>query len=244
MKRSNLTNLLLSCLGIKMEKVTYCFDVDGTLTPSRSVMDEQFRKEFIEFAKTHDVCLVTGSDYPKTLEQVGQEVVDTCSFVFNCCGNEVRTKDHIRYQSTWKPGGMLLLTLEHEKRKSGFSIRTGKHIENRVGMINFSVVGRNANREERAAYVKWDEENNERVNIASRLWTMFPELDCAIAGETGLDIYPKGKDKSQVRDWIENKLVFFGDRCQYGGNDYPLAKVADVVYDVANWQETRKILGY
>ncbi len=227
-----------------MEKVTYCFDVDGTLTPSRSVMDEQFRKEFIEFAKKHDVCLVTGSDYPKTLEQVGKEVIDACSFVFNCCGNEVRTSNHIRYQSTWKPGGMLLLTLEHEKRKSEFSIRTGKHIENRVGMINFSVVGRNANREERAAYVEWDIATNERVQIAERIRKLFPDMDCTIAGETGLDIYPKGKDKSQVREWIENKLVFFGDRCEYGGNDYPLAKVADIVYDVANWQETRKILGY
>lgn len=227
-----------------MEKTTYCFDVDGTLTPSRSLMDETFRKEFLDFASKHDVCLVTGSDYPKTLEQVGQEVIDACSFVFNCCGNEVRTKDHIRYQSTWKPGGTLLLALEYEKRKSGFSVRTGKHIENRVGMINFSVVGRNADKVQRAMYIEWDNATNERVNIASRLWKLFPEIDCVIAGETGLDIYPKGKDKSQVREWIENKLVFFGDRCEYGGNDYPLAKVADVVYDVANWQDTRKILGY
>lgn len=244
MKRSNLTNRLLSCLGIKMEKVTYCFDVDGTLTPSRSVIDEQFRKEFIEFAKKNDVCIVTGSDYPKTLEQVGQEVIDACSFVFNCCGNEVRTKENIKYQSAWKPGGMLLMALEHEKRKSGFSVRTGKHIENRVGMVNFSIVGRNASREERAMYVEWDHATNERVEIANRLRNLFPELDCTIAGETGLDIYPKGKDKSQVKEWIENKLVFFGDRCEKGGNDYPLAKVADIVYDVDNWQETRKILGY
>ena len=225
-----------------MEKTTYCFDVDGTLTPSRSVMDEKFRKEFLDFASKHDVCLVTGSDYPKTLEQVGQEVIDACSFVFNCCGNEVRTRDKVKYQSAWKPGGTLLLTLEYEKRKSEFPIRTGKHIETRIGMVNFSVVGRNATKEDRAAYVKWDEEMNERLIISSRLRTLFSELDCTIAGETGLDIYPKGKDKSQVREWIENKLVFFGDRCEYGGNDYPLAKVADVVYNVKNWEETREKL--
>lgn len=225
-----------------MEKTTYCFDVDGTLTPSRSVMDEKFRKEFLDFANKHDVCLVTGSDYPKTLEQVGQEVIDACSFVFNCCGNEVRTRDKVKYQSAWKPGGTLLLTLEYEKRKSEFPIRTGKHIETRIGMVNFSVVGRNATKEERATYVKWDEEMNERLIISSRLRTLFPELDCTIAGETGLDIYPKGKDKSQVREWIENKLIFFGDRCVYGGNDYPLAKAADVVYNVKNWEETREKL--
>lgn len=225
-----------------MEKTTYCFDVDGTLTPSRSVMEEQFRKEFVEFANKHDVCLVTGSDYPKTLEQVGQEVIDSCSFIFNCCGNEVRSKDKVRYQSTWKAGGILFMTLEYEKRKSGFNIRTGKHSEMRTGMVNFSVVGRNADKAQRALYVEWDNATNERVQIAERIRKLFPELDCTIAGETGLDIYPKGKDKSQVKEWIENKLVFFGDRCEYGGNDYPLAKVADVVYNVKNWEETRKIL--
>lgn len=225
-----------------MEKVTYCFDVDGTLTPSRSIIDEQFRKEFIAFANKHDVCLVTGSDYPKTLEQVGQEVIDACSFVFNCCGNEVRTKDHIRYQSTWKAGGMLLLALEYEKRKSNFQWKTGKHIEQRIGMVNFSVVGRNAQKEERQLYVGWDSVKNERIEIAEHIRKMFPELDCSIAGETGIDIYPKGKDKSQVKEWIENKLVFFGDRCEEGGNDYPLAKVADIVYNVKDWQETQNIL--
>ena len=222
--------------------ITYCFDVDGTLTPSRCVIDEQFRKEFVEFAKNNDVCLVTGSDYPKTLEQVGQEVIDSCSYVFNCCGNEVRTKDHIRYQSTWKPGGIFLLFLESLKRKSGFSVRTGKHIENRIGMVNFSVVGRNATKEQRAMYVDWDKATNERVKFAEQIRKAFPDLDCSIAGETGLDIYPKGKDKSQVREWIDNKLVFFGDRCEEGGNDYPLAKVADVVYNVDSWEETKAIL--
>jgi phosphomannomutase len=225
-----------------MEKVTFCFDVDGTLTPSRSLMDEGFRNKFIAFAKKHDVCLVTGSDYPKTLEQVGQEVIDACSFVFNCCGNEVRSKDHIRFQSKWKAGGLLLLTLENEKRKSEFLYKTGKHIEQRVGMVNFSVLGRNAGKMQRELYVEWDKQQNEREDIAERIRKLFPELDCSIAGETGIDIYPKGKDKSQVREWIENKLVFFGDRCESGGNDYPLAKVADLVYDVSSWQETQEKL--
>lgn len=225
-----------------MEKVTYCFDVDGTLTPSRSLIDEDFRKEFLEFAKTNEVCLVTGSDYPKTLEQLGKEIIDSCKFVFNCCGNEVRVKDEIKSQSLWKPSGVLLLTLEHLKRTSGFSVRTGKHIENRIGMINFSVVGRNATKEQRAMYVDWDTATNERNEFAKEIRKLFTDLDCSIAGETGLDIYPRGKDKSQVREWIENKLVFFGDRCEPGGNDYPLAKVADTVYNVKDWQETRQIL--
>jgi phosphomannomutase len=225
-----------------MEKITYCFDVDGTLTLSRSPIDSTFHNEFLKFAQSNEVCLVTGSDYPKTLEQLGQEIINACNLIFNCCGNEIRSKDQIKYRSSWKADGLLYMALEYEKRRSAFPIRTGKHVEDRVGMINFSIVGRNATKEQRAQYVEWDTKHRERENIAEILKKRFPNLDCSIAGETGLDIYPKGKDKSQVREWIENKLVFFGDRCDQGGNDYPLAKVADVVYNVKNWEETRKII--
>ena len=48
-------------------KLEYIFDVDGTLTPSRGTIDPQFKKEFLAFARTHNVYLVTGSDRPKTL---------------------------------------------------------------------------------------------------------------------------------------------------------------------------------
>lgn len=221
---------------------TYCFDVDGTLTPSRSIIDEEFRVEFLNFAANNNVCLVTGSDYPKTLEQVGPAILDACKLVFNCCGNEVRTKGHIRYQSSWKPGGMLIVFLENLLSKSGFSVRSGNHIENRVGMVNFSVVGRNATKEQREMYIAWDKLVNEREDFAARIRQSFPELDCAIAGETGLDIYPKGKDKSQVRNWIDGELIFFGDRCEEGGNDFPLAKVANTVYNVHSWKETQERL--
>ena len=60
----------------------YIFDVDGTLTPSRGSMDSQFAKEFLDFAKTHRVFLVTGSDKPKTLEQVGEEIYNACMRTF------------------------------------------------------------------------------------------------------------------------------------------------------------------
>jgi phosphomannomutase len=75
--------------------IAYVFDVDGTLTPSRVRMNEEFRQEFLAFQETNNTYLVTGSDYPKTLEQVGEEVISKAKLVFNCCGNEVRTANHL-----------------------------------------------------------------------------------------------------------------------------------------------------
>lgn len=41
--------------------MNYVFDVDGTLTPSRGIMDEEFAN-WMEHFTTHNACyLVTGS---------------------------------------------------------------------------------------------------------------------------------------------------------------------------------------
>ena len=50
--------------------IKYIFDIDGTLTLSRSRMDKAFANWFEHFATHNAVYLVTGSDRPKTLEQI------------------------------------------------------------------------------------------------------------------------------------------------------------------------------
>ena len=62
----------------------YIFDVDGTLTPSRKKIDQEFLKFFMNFSSNHDVYLVTGSDRDKTLEQVTTELYHNCKRVYNC----------------------------------------------------------------------------------------------------------------------------------------------------------------
>ena len=57
-------------------KATYVFDVDGTLTPSRQLITDEFRDFFMQFALHHDVYLVSGSDYVKTVEQLGEVIVN------------------------------------------------------------------------------------------------------------------------------------------------------------------------
>ena len=57
-----------------------------------------------------------------------------------------------------------------------------------------------------------------------------------------IDIYPKGKDKSQILGCLEGKNIFFGDNCYLGGNDYTISEAAYEKYHVADWTQTRDIL--
>lgn len=223
--------------------IAFVFDVDGTLTPSRSKMDPAFQTWFLRFQATHDTYLVTGSDYDKTVDQVGWQVIDSAKMVFNCCGNEVRRGAELIHQAEWKPDIDLLTALEAMLAQSKFGLRTGNHIELRTGLINFSVIGRNCNREQRQQYIDYDRKSGERESMAIRLSAAFPELDFAIAGETGMDIYPQGKDKSQILQWFEDRpVMFFGDKTQPGGNDYQLALSVDLTHAVEDWQHTWELL--
>ena len=135
---------------MKKTKIKYVFDVDGTLTPSRGRMNKHFAVWFSKFCEHNDVYLVTGSDKPKTVEQVGAYIYHACKRVYNCSGNDVYERDQNLRRNEWKLPELartFLISCEYE---SGFGLRTGKHIEERPGCVNFSVVGRNATKKNRA----------------------------------------------------------------------------------------------
>ena len=223
----------------------FIFDVDGTLTPSRKEIEHEFWAPFLIFCRHHDVYLVTGSDRQKTLEQLGLDICYTSKRVYNCSGCDVYERDKNVYTDTWKPSDEVRQFLQDELDYSQFRIRTDPHIEERPGCINFSILGRGANWEERETYIQWDKDEHERESIARRFNERFLDLYATVGGQTGLDIAPLGRDKSQIlRDFNEDdELHFFGDRMEEGGNDYSLAKALQEMggypHHVSDWKDTR-----
>tara|TARA_B100000674_G_scaffold333128_1_gene278208 strand:+ start:514 stop:1236 length:723 start_codon:yes stop_codon:yes gene_type:complete len=225
----------------------FIFDVDGTLTPSRGKIDLEFGKWFLEFCNNNPVYLVTGSDKPKTVEQVGEQIYNAAIRVYNCSGNDTYRGITNIFQSTWTLPKEAREFLTQHLKESKFPLRTGTHIEERTGMVNYSVVGRGATIGERKLYVEWDTDHNERNDIAKEFKKQFPGIDAVVGGDTGIDIYPIGNDKSQIlRDFdIENDFIyFFGDKMDYGGNDWPLKmkfvteKWSGNTIAVEDWQDT------
>ena len=227
----------------------FIFDVDGTLTPSRGKMDYNFKAFFNTFCLVNDVYLVTGSDKPKTIEQISEGTYNLCKRVYQCSGSDVWDAETNILKSGWTLSDLartFLISCEYE---SLFSLRTGNHIEQRSGMVNFSVVGRNANAEQRAKYVEYDTVKNERINIASAFNIMFPDLQATVGGDTGIDIAARGADKSQIlRDFKEDDTIhFYGDAMFEGGNDKPLADALQKYqlgfsHQVDDWKHTWEIL--
>jgi phosphomannomutase len=227
----------------------FIFDVDGTLTPSRQKIDPNFADFFLSFCHNYPVYLITGSDRPKTIEQLGTDIVRAVVKVYNCSGNDVWEKDNNIYTNPWQIPIEAKEWLARQLDLSPFTIRAGKHIEERPGCVNFSVVGRFASISQRQLYIEYDKEYKEREHIALHFNHKFSNLSARVGGDTGIDIFPKGHDKSQIiKDFPKpGKLFFFGDKMSPGGNDYPLKQaILDAnrgdCFEVKDWENTYKIL--
>lgn len=224
----------------------YAFDVDGTLTPSRQQMDPGFKAWFSTFIEKNRVILVTGSDYPKTVEQIGSDIAEKVERVYCCAGNSVWMGGTEIKKADWIPDPKLLEMLENLLTACDYPERYGNHIEMRPGMINFSVVGRNVDKAGRHDYYEWDKVKRERQSVCTLIKAAFPDLDCQIGGEISVDIYPLGNDKSQVARYYEGETItFYGDGMNPGQNDYALASVLEYpssAIAVRDWTDTYKYL--
>ncbi len=211
--------------------ISYIFDVDNTLTPSRQKIDPEFKGWFLDFASKFDCYVATGSDYIKTEEQLGMDVMYALKRSYNCCGNSIWEKGKETYRSSWRLPEDAENWLKNELSSSEFPLRTGKHLDHRPGLVNFSIVGRNCTLAERQLYVEWDKEHNERNKIAKGFNKLFEnehKVVAQVAGETGFDIMPVGCDKGQIaKDFQDKTVLFFGDAMEKGGNDYPLKEALE-----------------
>ena len=212
----------------------HIFDIEGTLTPSRQRMTEKFAKFFDKWSNKNKYYLVTGSDLNKTKEQLPIVYIDRAEAIFTCCGNQMWRDDELIYDNKFKVTKKLNKLLGTIMSNSQYPYRYGNHIEDRGSMVNFSIVGRDCTQEQREEYFEWDKQSHERKIISNAIKEKFPDLDAVLGGQISIDIYPKGKDKFQILDIIEqerlikpDEYIFIGDRTKKGGNDYPLAKLME-----------------
>ncbi len=230
----------------------YLFDIDGTLTPSRLRIDPEFEQFFLQWMKDKDVIFVTGSDKEKTIEQVGEKIWTNASRIYQSCGNAVYQggqliqKNHFDLSPELKK--LLLEFVMYSECPKQFS----NHIEERIGLVNFSPIGRDCPQEERERYYKWDTKTKERETFCRMIEEKFPELEATVGGQISIDIYPKGQNKAQVLEDLYGPITFFGDKCEPGGNDYPIVERLEreweagnrdrTIHRVKNYNETWNIL--
>jgi phosphomannomutase len=204
--------------------INYIFDIDGTLTPSRLPIHPDFEIFFKQWIINKNVYLVTGSDKEKTIEQIGVDIWNSVKRAYQSCGNQVWENGKLLREKEFRLNNNMKNELINALETSKWKEKFGNHFEQRMGLVNFSIVGRSCSQNKREEYYKWDQQINERVEICKSLMQKFPNIEASVGGQISIDIYEKGGNKAQVLDEIKDPIYFFGDKMEKGGNDYPIAE--------------------
>ena len=137
-------------------------------------------------------------------------------------------------------------------KKLGSSLPfTGNFLSYRQSLLNWCPIGRDASEKERNVFKEFDGKHGYRIKGKKKLERMLKKRDIdsieiALGGQTSLDIFPSGWNKTYALKHFPNWDVWFvGDCCSEGGNDEALYRVLekkDRAFQTSGPQETQRIL--
>ena len=216
------------------EETIALFDLDGTLSLPRQKCPVEMIDFLKELRKVSLVGIVSGSDLPKITDQLGCSPFDLVDYVFSENGVQgYFNGDQIISMSIAKELGEdklkeLINFALHYIADLEIPIKRGTFIEYRLGMLNFSPIGRNCSLEERLEFNEYDKKHKVRETMVKVLEKIFADrfnLQFSIGGQISIDCFIKGWDKRfclQHFDPEKTKIHFFGDKTLPGGNDYEI----------------------
>ena len=254
---------------------TVLFDMDGTLTPVRQKIEPSMILSLLKLSMIADIGIVTGSGQDYLREQCDDLInhkstgLKKSITLFPCNGTQklsynVKKKDWNLDASAKMIDAMgkglfdrlikVLLELQLEvasKEKYSMIPLTGNFISYRGSMINWCPMGRDASPSDRQIFEKVDKKFNLRKDLVTKLEIKIRQANIrgivsALGGNTSVDIYPEGWDKTYSLKHVKTDDVWFvGDRCLPGENDFSLyqkLKPDRRSFRTASTQETMSII--
>ncbi len=233
------------------------FDLDGTLAESKSAMDAEMSTLFSRLLEVMNVAIISGGDYPQFQQQVLARLPPADRFahlsLLPTCGTRF-----YRYGDGWQK--LYSEDLSDEQKKtivtaldaavtaSGFQPAQswGPLIEDRESQITYSALGQQAPYEQKKL---WDPDFAKRKKIKALLDVSLAQFSVRMGGSTSIDVTLPGIDKAygirKLRDILSipiADMLFVGDALFPGGNDYPARETGVVCIQVANPDETKRVI--
>ena len=130
------------------------------------------------------------------------------------------------------------ILLDKENYMGNFEIQPD-FIDYRESLVNWSPIGRSSSLSQRQMFVNLDNRVGLRdyaINLLQSMLlsdkTMSTQLEIAKGGQTSMDIYPKGWDKTfGLWHFKDKDHWFIGDACEAGQNDHQIYLAVKHKYD-------------
>ncbi len=230
------------------------FDLDGTLAASKSDISPATAQMLCALLSAIDVCIISGGRWEQFDAQVLQHLGKVCDLerlhLMPTCGTR-----YLRWnESAW-------IEMYFEKLSSGEKNRAcqvlrngaeklglwtddtwGPALEDRGSQVTYSALGQGAPDNVKSA---WDPDNSKKESLRRFAAARLPDLDVKSGGSTSIDVTRRGIDKAYGAKRLmlalrltEREILFFGDRLDPSGNDYPIKAMGIDCIEVHGWEDT------
>lgn len=235
------------------------FDLDGTLTKSKSPLEADMAELIARLLNKKKVAVISGGGYPQFQTQFLNKLPGAADNYTNLYLLPTSGTRLYAWKGNWVEEYSENLELHEKERilsalssalKAAYyqkpEVIYGPIIEDRGSQITFSALGQNAPTELKYA---WDPTRAKRERIAKVLSEKAPEYDVRIGGATSVDITRRGINKAygirkleQYLNIASDDIIFVGDALFYGGNDYPAKATGVDCVSVSGPEETKQLI--
>ena len=196
------------------------FDLDDTLAVSKSAISPRMADLLAKLLENYQVCVISGGKF----EQFEKQVIDRMNV-----SPELLARFHMMPTCG--------------TRYYTFDINAGEIIEDRLSQVTYSALGQQASPEKKYA---WAETNKAvRKQMRDDVAAKLPEFEVRLGGTTSVDITKIGVDKAygmkklmEATGASKEEILFFGDKIEEGGNDFPVKNLGIDCIAVERWQDT------
>lgn len=204
------------------------FDLDDTLTPSRTIMSAEHVPLFMQLCNKKDVVVVSGAQEVQIRRQLPQSTY----FMLTQNGNHaVRPDGTVMWSETFSTNQIQSIDAFIEKIRATLDVRVrDPHdlVEYRGSQVSYSLIGHNAPLEEKRAFdpgaVLRMKILTEHADEVSALRSAGVEITAG--GTTCFDMYLAGRNKGfnvkrliEHEGWTIEDSVYVGDAIEKGRND-------------------------
>ena len=251
-----------------MRKKLIAFDLDGTLTESKSPMEDRMSDIFNRLLDHFQLCVISGGSFPQFRKQflstlkvppaklASLHLMPTCGTTYYAYDLQKGDWQQIYAENfTEVEKRKIIDALNKGYDDLGYREKKtyGETIEDRGSQVTFSVLGQDIvdvlGKEGVQKKEAWDPDNSKKNELRAYIAPLIPEFEVRVGGVTSIDVTKLGIDKAYgINKLIEqlgisvDEVLFLGDRVIEGGNDYPVKAMGVDSLQVSNWQDTANSL--
>lgn len=186
------------------------FDVDGTITASRSKITDEMYSALSEIRFKYDIIFVSGASKEQMMFQTDNFPAEYLAQN----GNDTEYWKNKIEDNTEIMAHMYDILLGYDVKDK---------IEHRGSQISLSMVGHHAPLELKKAY---DPDKKKRKALLKKFPFKSDKFEVVIAGTTCFDYFLRGMNKGAnlkrliaLKNWLSDECLYVGDSLFKGGND-------------------------